>query len=135
MRRAHLFFAALSVAALSTTLAACDSTANERITAVSAPSLARWTAALPIGRVLDLSSPRRDGAMVVIAAGHLVLLLPSGVVRQFTADRAGYVNPGGEEPYIALSTGERVAGAGCTFPKQALYVLRLRKGPGVTAVG
>src|SRR6202043_3900777 len=35
---------------------------------------------------------------------------------------------------IALSTGERVASAGCTFPQKTLYVLRLQKGTGVTAV-
>jgi hypothetical protein len=134
MRRPHLFFAALTGAALSTTLAACGSTASERVTAVSAASLARWTAAVPIRRVLDLGSPRRDGAIVVTAAGRLVLLLPSGAVQQFTSGRTGYVNPGGEEPYIALSTGERVASASCTFPQQTLYVLRLQKGTGVTAV-
>jgi len=134
IRRPYLSFAALSVAALGTTLAACGSTADERITAVRAASLARWRAAVPIRRVLDLSSPRHDGTILVTAAGHLALLLPSGAVHQFAAGPAGYANPGGEEPYIALSTGERVASASCRFPRQTLYVLRLQKGPGVTAV-
>jgi hypothetical protein len=133
-RRSHLFFAALGIAALSTTLAACGSTASERITAVSVASPARWTPAVPIRRVLDLSSPRRDGTIVVATAGHLALLQPSGAVQPFARGRAGYVNPGGEEPYLTLSTGERVASAGCRFPQQTLYVLRLQKGTGVTAV-
>jgi hypothetical protein len=135
MRRAHLLLlAALGVAALSTTLAACGSTRSQRITAVSAASLARWKPVVPIRRVLDLSSPRPDGTIVLATAGHLALLLPSGAVQQFTGARAGYANPGGEEPYLTLSNGERVPSAGCTFPRQTLYVLRLQKGTGVTAV-
>jgi len=89
---------------------------------------------VPIRRVLDLSGPRRDGTIILATDGHLALLLPSGVVQQFTGARSGYVNPGGEEPYLTLSTGERVASAGCTFPQQTLYVLRLQRGTGVTAV-
>jgi len=84
--------------------------------------------------VLDLSTPRPDGAIVVATAGHLALLLASGGVQRFARGPAGYANPGGEEPYFALSSGERVASAGCTFPQQTLYVLRLQRGTGVTAV-
>ncbi len=133
-RRPHLPFTALGIAAVSTTLAACGSTASERITAASVISLAHWTPAVPVRRVLDLSSPRRDRTIVLATAGHLALLLPSGAVEPFTGGRAGYANPGGEEPYITLSTGERVASAGCTFPQQTLYVLRLQRGTGITAV-
>jgi hypothetical protein len=133
-RRAHLFLAALGVAALSATLAACGSSASQRITAASVVSPARWKPAVPIRRVLDLSSPRRDGTIVLATAGRLALLLQSGALQQFTGGRAGYVNPGGEEPYLALSTGERVARARCTFPQETLYVLRLQRGTGVTAV-
>jgi hypothetical protein len=134
MHRAHLFFALPSVAALSATLAACGSSASYRITAISAASLARWTSAAPIRRVLDLSTPRRDGAILVAADRRLALLLPSGAVRPFARGQAGYLSPGGEEPYVALSTGERVLSAGCTFPLQSLYALRLPRGSGVTAV-
>jgi hypothetical protein len=134
MRRAHLFFAALSVAALSATLAACGSSASYRITAVSASSLSRWRAAVPIKRVLDLSTPRGDGTIVVAAEKRLAQLRPSGAVQPFARGRGGYLSPGGEEPYVALSTGERLLGAGCTFPRQSLYILRLQKGTGVTAV-
>jgi hypothetical protein len=87
-----------------------------------------------IRRVLDLSVPRSDGTIVVAADRRLALLAPSGVVRPFAAGRAGYRNTGGEEPYIALSAGDRVAGAGCRFPAQTLYVLRLQGRAGVTAV-
>jgi hypothetical protein len=134
MRRPHLFLVALGVATVSATLAACGSASSQRITAVSAVSPARWKPAVPVRRVLDVSSPRRDGTIVLAAAGHLALLLPSGAVHRFPEGRPGYVNPGGEEPYLALSTGERVASAGCTFPYETLYVLRLQRGTGVTAV-
>ena len=133
MRRPHLLLAALGVAAPSATLAACGSSASQKITAVSVVSPARWKPAVPIRRVLDLSTPRLDGTIVVATAGHLALLA-SGGVQQFARGPAGYANPGGEEPYFALSNGERVASAGCTFPQQTLYVLRLQRGTGVTAV-
>src|SRR5207245_9650114 len=103
--------------------------ANQQITAASVVSPARWTPAVPIRRVLDLSSPRRDGTIVLATAGRLAPLLQSGALQQATGGRAGYVNPGGEEPYLALSTGERVASAGCTFPQETLYVLRLQGAP------
>jgi hypothetical protein len=135
MRRSRPPIAAtLTMATLSTALAACGSAANERITAISAVSPARWRAAVPIRRVLDLSAPRSDGALVVATAGRLALLTPSGALEQLASGRSGYVNPGGEEPYIALSTGARVARADCTFGRQKLYVLRLEKRPGITAV-
>jgi hypothetical protein len=134
MRRAHLLFAAVGVAALSSTLVACGSSASHRITAVSSASPAHWTAAVPIRRVLDLSIPRTDGTIVVAAEKRLALLPASGALQPFARGQAGYLSPGGEEPYVALSTGERVRGAGCTFPRQSLYVLRLQKPAGVTAV-
>jgi hypothetical protein len=134
MRRTQLLFATLSVAALSATLTACGSSASYQVTALSAASPARWTAAVPIRRVLDLSMPRGDGTIVVAAEKRLALLRRSGAVQPFARGQAGYISPGGEEPYIALSQGERVLSAGCTFPRQSLYVLRLQKGTGVTAV-
>src|SRR5580704_6713825 len=74
-RRAQLYSAAAGAAALSATLAACGSAVSERITAVSAATPARWTPAFPVRRVLDLSEPRSDGAIVLATAGRLGLLL------------------------------------------------------------
>lgn len=136
MRRAPILIAALTAAILSTGLAACGSgsSASQRITAVSAASRARWQAAVAIRRPLDLSAPRSDGGIVLAADKRLELLSPAGAVQPLPAGRAGYANPGGEEPYIALSTGERDRGAGCSFAADALYVLRLQKGAGVTVI-
>jgi hypothetical protein len=87
-----------------------------------------------IARVLDLSPPRHDGAVVVATAGRLALLRPSGSVQPFASGPGGYVSPGGEEPYIALSSSSRGRGVRCGYGRDVLYVLRLSKHPGVTAV-
>jgi len=134
MRRPVILCAVLAAAAVATALAACGSSASQRITAVSATTRARWTPAVRITRVLDLAGPRSDGTIVLAAAKRVALLSPAGVVQPFARGPAGYVNPGGEEPYIALSNPQRVAGADCSFGRDTLYVLRLQKGPGVTAV-
>jgi len=111
-------------------LTACGTSAG-RVTAVSAT---RWTPARHIRRVLDLSMPRRDGSLIVATSGRLALLRPDGTLRSFGAGVGGYSSPGGEEPYIALSSGRRVPGASCRFNPDALYVLRLSRPPGVTEV-
>jgi hypothetical protein len=89
---------------------------------------------LHVPRVLDLSAPRRDGTIIVATAGHLALLDRGGALHPFAAGAGGYSNPGGEEPYIALSSGRRVPGVGCRFAANTLYVLRLSAHPGVTAI-
>jgi hypothetical protein len=114
-------------------LTACG-TSSEHVTAVGATNVARWTPAWHVPRVLDLSAPRRDGAITVATAGHLALLGPGGALRPFAGGVGGYSSPGGEEPYIALSSGRRVPGAGCRFAADTLYVLRLSAHPGVTAI-
>lgn len=107
-RRFHA--ASLLLIALSLTVAACGTSARGRITAVRAAKLGRWTATAHVRRVLDLSSPRSDGA-IVVAAGRLALPRSAAAARPFATGPAGYASPGGEEPYVALSSGERVRGA------------------------
>jgi hypothetical protein len=80
---------------------------------------------------VDLSSPRADGSIIVAAAGRLDLLSPGGRLTRFAP---GYAAPPGLEPYIALSSGQRVPGGGCRFPPGSLYALRLNHGDGVTVV-
>jgi hypothetical protein len=126
--------ASLLLIALSLTVAACGTSATGPITAVSAAKLGRWTATAHIQRVLDLSRPRSDGAIIVAAAGRLSLLSSAAGLRPFATGPGGYSSPGGEEPYVALSSAERVRGAGCTFGTDTLYALRLVNGPGVTVV-
>jgi hypothetical protein len=70
------------------------------------------TAQPGVARVLDLSEPRGDGAIVVAAHKRLELLSPPGSVQPLAAGPGGYLNPGGEEPYIALSSAQLLTGAG-----------------------
>jgi len=127
-------FAVVAAAGAATVLAACGSESSRRITAVSAVHRARWTPFVRVRRVLDLTQPAADGTILVAADRRLELLGPSRAVAPFARGGGGYASPGGEEPYIALSAGQNVLGAGCRFPRDTLYVLRLQKGAGVTAV-
>ncbi|HET6866446.1 MAG TPA: hypothetical protein VFH80_11065 [Solirubrobacteraceae bacterium] len=97
--------------------------------AAGTPPLARahWTALVHVSRPLDLAGPRRDGSLVLAAAGKL-WLLRAGAVTPFAA---GYRSPGGEEPYIALSA---VGHRGCSFGSDTVYALRLASGHGVVAI-
>lgn len=133
----------LTVAACLIWAAACGgSSAAHRssttsATATASPShaaaeIADWTARAHVRGVVDLSAPRPDGAIVVAARGRLFTLTPGAGMRPFAA---GYSAPPGLEPYIALSSGERVADAGCAFPRRSIYALRLAHGDGVTVVG
>jgi hypothetical protein len=114
-------------------LAGCGRVGSTR-TARGAPAAsvaASWIGRQHVRGVVDLSAPRRDGALVVAAAGRLLLLGPGGKLRPFAP---GYAAPPGLEPYIALSPGHQVTGAGCRFGAGSIYALRLRHGDGVTVV-
>src|SRR6266849_3654805 len=133
--RRGLIAAALPLGAAVAMMSGCSGSGGGRITAVSSTSVGRWTPAWHIRRVVDLTDARTAGEVVFAAAGRLGVLSPaSGRVNPLATGPGGYVSPGGEEPYVALSTGQSVAGAGCAFPARAVYALRLAKGVGVTVV-
>ena len=90
-----------------------------------------WTGLRHVRGVVDLSAPRGDASIVIAAAGKLNLLAPGGQLTRFAP---GYTAPPGLEPYIALSNGRRVADAGCRWPTDSVYALRLNHGDGVTVV-
>ncbi|HEY2317123.1 MAG TPA: hypothetical protein VGH67_02410 [Solirubrobacteraceae bacterium] len=97
----------------------------------SAARLLIWTGRRHVRGVVDLTRPRRDGSIIVAAAGRLQVLGADGRVARFAP---GYAAPPGLEPYLALSTGQRVPDAGCRFPLGSVYALRLNHGDGVTVV-
>jgi hypothetical protein len=116
----------LALLALAT--AACGSAAGGRVSARSARVLAQWRDYLHVGRPLDLGGPRRDGSLVLAAAGRLWRVLPTGRAVPFAS---AYRSPGGEEPYIALAQRGR---GGCSFGADAVYALRLRAPRGVNRI-
>ncbi len=112
-------------------IAGCATAGGEQTHAARGSPVARWTARHRVAGVVDLSSPSPDGSIFVAAAGRLDRLSTDGTLRRF-AD--AYSAPPGLEPYIALSPGQRVAGAGCRFPAGNLFALRLEHGTGVTVI-
>src|ERR1700730_118269 len=110
--------------ALAIGVAGCGAVATGKITARSAVTRATWVTYASADRPLDLFGPRADGSLVLAAAGRLSLLTTGGQVQPFAP---GYVSPGGEEPYIALSPGSG-------FGRDTVYALRLTSGPGVVAI-
>jgi hypothetical protein len=114
----------IATGAVAVGLAACGSATMSAAIAHKSTNPARWTALVHVGGPLDLAGPRRDGSLVLEAAGRLWLLGAKAHIRRFASR---YTSPGGTEPYIALSSG------GC-FGSQTVYALRLTAGPGVVAV-
>ncbi len=102
--------------------------ATARTATVARPAApAHWTPLVHVSRPLDLAGPRRDGSLVLAAAGKL-WLLRAGAVTPFAS---AYQSPGGEEPYIALPA---VGHRGCSFGSNTVYALRLANGHGVVAI-
>jgi hypothetical protein len=104
--------------------------------AASAPpagALATWTVAVPVPGVVDLTPPRADGRIVVAAAGTLSLLRGSALA-PFARGPGGY-SSGAGEPYIALSSGRRVASAHCAFARSDVFALEPTDQPSIVRVG
>ena len=100
--------------------------------AAAPPAWTRWQ---HVPGVLDVAGPRSDGSLLVAAGGRLLQLNPvSGERQPFAAGPDGYSGAGGEEPYLALSSGLSVAGAGCTFARDDLFVLQLKPAGGVLRI-
>ncbi len=93
-----------------------------------------WAPWIHLPAVFDLAGPRHDGQMVAAAGGQLFLISPGGAVTPFADGPDGYHTALGPESYLALSPGLHVANAGCDFPPDTLYVLRLQAPLGITRV-
>src|SRR5437763_5929187 len=94
--------------------------------------LARWRPFAAVHGVVDLSSPRADGRLTLAVNGRLGLLRVGRSVSSFAA---GYATATGGEPYIALSAGQRVPGAGCAFRRDDVYALEPASvAPGVVRI-
>jgi hypothetical protein len=94
----------------------------------------RWARFRHLAGVVDLAGPRGDGSFIVAAAGRLFTLTRAGVLRPFARGPGGYSTAIGPEPYIAMADGERVAGAGCSFPSGMIFALQPGPRPGIIAI-
>jgi hypothetical protein len=94
----------------------------------------RWARFRHVAGVVDLAGPRGDGSFIVAAAGRLFTLTQAGVLRPFARGPGGYSTAIGPEPYIAMADGERVAGAGCSFPTGKIFSLKPGPRPGIIAI-
>ena len=108
-------------------VAACGGAATGGIVAPRSQRLARWLAFAHLRRPLDLVADDDGRRIVATASGRLWAFGPIGAVQPFAQGARGYLSPGGEEPYIALSPG------GC-YGTGFVYALRLVSGRGVVAV-
>ena len=103
-------------------LAACAAVLH--LAGLAAAPAAAWSADLHVAGVVDVSGPRVDGRLVVSGGRRLWLLdRPTGALEPFAAGPGGYPGSAGDEPYLALSPGRRVAAAGCAFAPDELYVV------------
>ena len=96
------------------------------------PATVTWEQFVHVPAVVDVAGPRRDGRLVVAARGRLLLMDTSGHTSEFAPT---YSVPDGPEPYIALSPGLTVDGAGCAFERDDVFALDLHDAsPGVTRI-
>ena len=82
--------------------------------------------------MLDVTTARRNGGLVVAANGKLRLLRPGRTAT--TPFAPGYSTAVGPEAYIARSPGQRVRSAGCRFGRDAVFALEPTGTPGVIAI-
>jgi hypothetical protein len=99
---------------------------------VPAPAWQQWR---HVPGVFDVSGPRSDGRLVAATSGRMLLVDPAGgAASPFAGGPGGYADDPGTEAYLAVSPGLHVAGAGCDFARDDVFVLRLHQPLGVTRV-
>lgn len=111
----------LIVAAL---LALVVSGATSPPTTTGSASPATWRPVIHLPGVVDIAGPRRDGLLVISGGRRLYLFdQQTGALEPFATGAGGYPPLPGDEPYLAISTGQRVAGAGCRFAPDDVFVI------------
>jgi hypothetical protein len=93
--------------------------------AASPPAVLAWSTRLHVTGIVDVSAARADGRLVVSGGSRLWLLdRRTGGLAAFATGPGGYPGGAGDEPYLALSQGERVPAAGCAFTPDDLFVIQ-----------
>ena len=97
----------------------------------AAPAWEQWKS---VQGVFDLGGPRADGSLIVAGSAALYTLTPAGDLTPFARGPGGYREDPSAEAYFALSPGQKVASAGCTFGRDDIFILRLHTPIGITRV-
>jgi hypothetical protein len=87
-----------------------------------------WEHWLTIPGIFDVAGPRHDGSLVVAGSDQVYLVDATGSISPLAkADDVA-----GAEAYLTVSPGHAVSGAGCSFPADDVFVLRLHAPLGIT---
>jgi hypothetical protein len=99
----------------------------------SAQAPGKWRVAVKVPGIVDVVGPRTDGRLVLAAHGGLFLMRPGGSAVPFARGPQGYAGSPGE-PYLALGSGHRVPGAGCSFRRDEIFALDPDATPGLVRI-
>ncbi len=100
-------------------------------TAADQPAWAPWQR---IPGVVDVGA-RADGSLVVMAAGRLFSVSPSGAMNSFAQGSDGYVAGSADaESYFVLVPALTVDASACSFEDGDLFLLDLTSPPGIVRV-
>lgn len=112
-------------------IAALCSALGLGVASAASDSTITWTALHHVDKVVDLTEPNSQGAILVSAGGGLDVLTRAGAIKPFAPN---FSAPSGLENYMTLSTGLRVGASHCSWPTGNLYTLRLSHDRGITVV-
>jgi hypothetical protein len=98
--------------------------ASPSATPVSQSSSGGWRPAVHLPPVVDVGGPRSDGQLV-ISAGRSLYLFDRGSTRlqPFANGPGGYPSLPGDEPYLAVASGQTVVSARCRFQADDVFVI------------
>jgi hypothetical protein len=93
-----------------------------------------WQPWQHLAGVFDLAGPRSDGRLVAAGAGGLSLVSLDGTITPVAIGPDGYHGASGAEAYLDVSPGLHVAGSGCDFARDDIFIIRPTAPLGVTRV-
>jgi hypothetical protein len=83
-----------------------------------------WRPAVHLSPVVDVGGPRSDGQLVISAGRSLYLFDRRSITLQPFADGpGGYPSLPGDEPYLAVASGQAVVSARCRFQVDDIFVI------------
>ena len=103
------------------------------LTGSAASPALHWRPLLKVPAIVDVVGPRADGQLVLSTRSGLFLVRPGRPAAEFARGPGGYVAAGGE-PYIALASARRLAGARCSFHRDDVFALDADSTPGVVRI-